>query len=86
MQTGSVFSAAPVSANAWQRQPPKSTVFRGQLRQGSRIHSSPRKARKAEDSCQIHSSERSRTLSNDSVVIWVAPWHGSTFPSGATTR
>ena len=37
VQTGSVFAASPVSANAWQRQPPKSTAFRGQLRQGSFI-------------------------------------------------
>jgi hypothetical protein len=57
VQTGSVFSAAPVSANAWQRQPPKSTVLRGQLRQGSRIQSSPRNAWNASEFCQIHSSE-----------------------------
>ena len=86
VQTGSVFSASPVRANAWQRQPPKSTVFRGQLRHGSFIQPSPRKALNAGDSCQIHSSEWSRTLSKVSVVIWVAPWQGSTVPSGATTR
>ena len=44
VQTGSVLAASPVRANAWHRQPPKSTAFRGQLRQGSFIQLSPRKA------------------------------------------
>ena len=73
MQTGSVFSAAPVRANAWQRHPPKSTAFLGQERHGSRIQASPRKALNPGDSCQIHSSEWSRALGQVSVVIWVAP-------------
>src|SRR3954462_10805404 len=86
MQTGSVFSAAPVRANAWQRQPPKSTVFLGQERQGSRIQLSPREAVDPGDSGQIQSREWSRALGQLMVVIWVAPWQGSTLPSGATTR
>ena len=31
VQTGSAFVASPVRANAWQRHPPKSIAFRGQL-------------------------------------------------------
>jgi hypothetical protein len=52
-QTGSVARAAPVSARAWQRQPPKSSNRRGQLAHGSRIQSVPRNALKAGDDCQI---------------------------------
>ena len=63
MQTGSVALASPVSKNAWQRHPPKSSARRSQLRHGSGIHCSPRKRWKAADSRHIHSSECSRTLS-----------------------
>ena len=49
--------------SAWQRQPPKSIVRSSQVRHGSGIQASPRKARKAGESFQIVASERSRTLS-----------------------
>ena len=46
-QAGSVAVASPARAIAWQRQPPKSTSFSAQDRQGSGIQSVPRKAWKA---------------------------------------
>ena len=68
-QTGSVAPASPVTRNAWQRHPPKSTSLRAQERQGSGIQASPRNRVNASDSFQIHSSERARTFSNCSVVM-----------------
>ena len=62
-QAGSVASARPVIANAWQRQPPKSVNRRGQLRQGSCIQSVPRNALNAAPRYQISASGRSLTLS-----------------------
>src|SRR5262249_41563566 len=60
--TGSVAAASPVSAKAWQRQPPKSTSRRGQLAHGSFIHAVPRKALKAGEFAQISASACSRTF------------------------
>src|SRR5262245_43252709 len=85
-QAGSVAVASPVSANAWQRQPPTSLVLRGQLRQGSAIQSVPRNALNAAPSYQISASGRSLTLSNSSVVMVSAAWHGRTLPDGVTFR
>src|SRR5260370_711003 len=42
--TGSVARASPVSAKAWQRQPPKSSKRPGQLAHGSCLQAVPRKA------------------------------------------
>src|SRR5438445_8734667 len=55
--TGSVAVASPVSAKAWQRQPPKSSSRRGQLAHGSFIHAVPRKALKAGEFAQISARE-----------------------------
>src|ERR671918_1226196 len=85
-QAGSVALASPVSANAWQRQPPKSIVLRGQLRHGSAIHSVPRNALNAAPWYQISASGRSLTLSNSSVVMVSAAWQGRTLPEGVTFR
>src|ERR1700735_4672526 len=79
---GSVTRASPVSRKAWQRQPPKSSVRRSQLRQGSGIQSSPRNRWNEVDSCQIHFSEFSLTFSNDSPGKTSAAWQGSTLPDG----
>ncbi len=82
-QPGSVALASPVSRRAWQRQPPKSSVRRSQLRQGSGIHDSPRNFWNTPDSCQIHSRECSRTLSKVSSGITPAAWQGSALPVGS---
>ncbi len=42
VQAGSVLPASPVSAKAWQRQPPKSTSLNSQLLHGSGIQPVPR--------------------------------------------
>src|SRR6266851_3299121 len=42
VQAGSVLPALPVSAKAWQRQPPKSISLNSQLRHGSGIQPVPR--------------------------------------------
>ena len=42
VQAGSVLPASPVSAKAWQRQPPKSTSWNSQLLHGSGIQPVPR--------------------------------------------
>ena len=42
LQAGSVLPASPVSAKAWQRQPPKSTSLKAQLWHGSGIQPVPR--------------------------------------------
>jgi hypothetical protein len=85
VQTGSGLAASPVSAKAWQRQPPKSTAFRGQVRQGSFIHESPRNAWNPGGSCQIHRSECSRTVGKESEVMLFAAWQGRAWPLGLTT-
>src|SRR5262249_54078846 len=82
--TGSVAVGLPVSAKAWQRQPPKSSSRRGQLAHGSFIHAVPRKALKAGECVQISASERARTFQNSSPVIDSAAWQGSTLPAGVT--
>src|SRR2546422_10635149 len=82
--TGSVTPASPAIRNAWQRQPPKSTVLRGQERHGSGIQASPRNLVKASEWCQIHSRACSRTFANLSVVMRPAAWHGHTSPAGVT--
>src|SRR5579864_5340784 len=82
---GSVAAGLPVSRKAWQRQPPKSSPRLSQLRQGSGIHSSPRNLRNDSDSCQIHSSDFSRTFSKNSPGSTSAAWHGSTLPDGLTS-
>ena len=84
-QAGSVAPASPASANAWQRQPPKSTCRSSQVRHGAGIQSSPRNARSAGESLQMSASGRSRTFSNASPVMLPAWWHGNTTPSGVTT-
>src|SRR5262245_5307718 len=83
-QTGSVAVALPVSAKAWQRQPPKSMSRRAQLAHGSGIQSVPRNARNAGDAIQISASGCSRTFQNTSPGIDSAAWQGSTFPDGVT--
>jgi uncharacterized protein involved in exopolysaccharide biosynthesis len=60
-------------------------AFRGQLRHGSFIHASPRKAWNADDSCQIQWMEWSCTLGRSSDGIAYAPWQGSALPSGDST-
>src|SRR5579862_5232180 len=81
-QTGSVAAASPASRKAWQRHPPKSSVRRSQLRQGSGIHSSPRKRWKLGDSCQIQARDFSRTFSNSRPDKTSAAWQGRTLPDG----
>src|SRR5436309_15450176 len=85
-QAGSVTEALPVNNAAWQRHPPKSISRNSQLRQGSGIHSVPRKRLNASDSDQIHPSECSRTLSNRIVLISPAVGQGNTSPTGLTVR
>src|SRR5262249_52102278 len=82
--TGAVGGESPVSAKAWQRQPPKSSSRRGQLAHGSFIHAVPRKALKAGEFAQISASEWSRTFQNSSPVIDSAALQGSTWPAGVT--
>src|ERR671913_1721136 len=81
-QAGSVFLGSPVSAMAWQRQPPKSASLRAQERQGSGIQSVPRKAWKAGLSDQIQARSWSRTLENSRLGMLAAAWQGSTRPLG----
>ena len=52
-QAGSVRSASPAKARAWQRQPPQSTSRNSQERQGSRIQPVPRKRWKASELSQM---------------------------------
>ena len=77
-------AASPVSAKAWQRQPPKSCSRRGQLAHGSCIQAVPRKALKAGEFAQMSASECSRTYQNSSPGIDSAAWQGSTLPDGVT--
>src|SRR6266404_1881393 len=87
VQTGSVFAALPVSSAAWQRQPPKSISFCGQLLHGSGIRSVPRKRLKLSDSRQIQSSARARIFSKcKSGMADEAVGQGSTSPIGLTVR
>src|SRR5437667_8368653 len=87
VQTGSVFAAFPVINAAWQRQPPKSISFCGQLRHGSGIHSVPRNLLKLSDSRQIQSSARARTFSKcKSGMADEAVGQGRTSPIGLTVR
>ena len=57
LQAGSVLPASPVSAKAWQRQPPKSTSLKAQLCQGSGIQPVPRYMMKASELAQIQAIE-----------------------------
>ncbi len=75
--------ASPVRAKAWQRQPPKSSSRRSQLRQGSGIQSVPRNAVITGESSQIRSSGSARTLARGSGSDWAAG-QGSTSPFGVT--
>ena len=84
-QAGSVAAASAASAKAWQRQPPKSRLRSGQLRHGSCIQASPRKAFMPGASRQQAARLRSRTFQNSSGSS-PAPWQGSARPSGVTTR
>src|SRR5438105_13175771 len=87
VQTGSVLAASPVSKAAWQRQPPKSISRWGQLRQGSGIHSVPRKRLKLSDSRQIQASDRLRMLSKRKLgMADEAVGQGRTSPIGLTVR
>ena len=56
MQEGSVSAASPVTAKAWQRQPPRSSSLRGQLAHGSFIQPKPRYFSSASDDSQIVAS------------------------------
>src|SRR3984893_7869671 len=76
--------APPVRANAWQRQPPKSTSRRSQLRHGSGRKSMPRKALKAGFCSQISRNEWSFTDQNSRPGIDSAAWDGSPRPAGVT--
>src|SRR6267143_6286076 len=83
VQAGSVLPASPVSANAWQRQPPKSTSLNSQLLHGSGIQPVPRYRLKASEFCQIQAIECfERTDSNCSPVMDSAAWHGKILPDG----
>src|SRR5215213_6155326 len=82
VQTGSVLPASPVSAKAWQRQPPKSMVLRGQETQGSRIQSVSRNAANAGERSQMARSGYSRTLQNVRPGMLSAAWQGRTLPLG----
>src|SRR4051812_19397361 len=84
VQTGSVLPASPVSPKAWQRQPPKSMVLRGQEMQGSRIQSVPRNASNAGERSQMARSGYSRTLQNVRPGMLSAAWQGRTLPLGVT--
>jgi len=67
---------------AWHRHPPKSISFLLQLRHGSIIQSSPRKAFIAGESRQISRRPPSRTDSKSKPGIMAAAWHGMTWPVG----
>src|SRR5262249_13352009 len=70
VQAGSVLPASPVSAKAWQRQPPKSISRNSHDLQGSGIQDVPRYLLKASEFCQIQAIEWfDRTDSNLSPVI-----------------
>src|SRR4051812_38537237 len=84
VHTGSALRASPVSANAWHRQPPKSTLLRGQEAHGSRIQSMPRKIVKAGERSQISRSGRSRTVQKVRPGMLSAAWQGRTLPLGVT--
>src|SRR5262249_8941750 len=84
--TGSVALASPVSAKAWQRQPPKSRSRRGQLAHGSFIHALPRKAVKAGEVAPMAATESSRTVQNCRRAIASAGWQGNALPAGVTLR
>ena len=71
-----------MGGKAWQGHPPKPTAGRSQLRHGSAIQDSPRKAVKPDEPRQMSPSARSLTLSKTSPgSVWAA-WQGSTSPSG----
>ena len=76
-------AASPVSWNAWQRHPPKSSSRRSQVRHGSGIQSVPRNAVITGDSAQIRSSGSSRTLARGNGRDWAAG-QGRTSPFGVT--
>src|SRR3982074_474624 len=83
VQAGSVLPASPVSAKAWQRQPPKSTSLNSQLLQGSGIQPVPRERLKASEFCQIQAIERfDRTDKNSRPVMVSAAWQGRILPAG----
>src|SRR6516164_4427536 len=82
-QAGSVLAASPVSAKAWQRQPPKSISRNSQLLHGSFIQPVPRYLLKASEFCQIQAIEwLERTDKKSSPVMLSAAWQGSTLPAG----
>src|SRR3954451_20018798 len=83
VQAGSVLPASPVSAKAWQRQPPKSTSLNSQLLHGSRIQPVPRYRLNASEFCQIQAIEWfDRTDRNSRPVMLSAAWQGRILPAG----
>src|SRR3954465_259970 len=82
-QAGSVLPASPVSAKAWQRQPPKSISLNSQDRHGSGIQPVPRYRLKASEFCQIQAIEwLDRTDRKSSPVMVSAAWQGKILPEG----
>src|SRR5260370_19152684 len=84
--TGSAPLGLPVSAKAWQRQPPQSISRRSQERQGSIIQSVPRKRMKASELRQIASRLVVPTEGKESPGNVSAAWQGSALPAGVTLR
>src|SRR4030088_550929 len=83
VQAGSVLPASPVSAKAWQRQPPKSTSLNSQLLHGSGIQPVPRKRLKGSEFCQNQAIEWfDRTDKNSNPVMVSAAWQGRILPAG----
>src|ERR1700744_653072 len=87
VQAGSVLPALPVSAKAWQRQPPKSTSLNAQLWHGSGIQPGPRYLLKGSELAQIHAIEWfDRTDSKLRSVIVSAAWQGRILPAGVMLK
>ena len=86
-QAGSVAAASPVSASAWQRQPPKSTSLQ---RAGAAGLGHPVGAAEALEGRALlpDPAQRSwsRTMANSRPGMLAAAWQGSTLPCGVTLR
>src|SRR6516162_6850633 len=81
-----VRAGSPVSAKAWQRQPPQSISRRSQERQGSAIHAVPRNRAKAAEWYQISARLASPTVGKRNPGRLSAAWHGSTLPDGVMLK
>src|SRR5579883_838050 len=85
-QAGSTRAASPVSAKAWQRQPPQSISRRSQERHGSGIQAVPRKRLKASEPYQMSARLASLTEGKSKPGRLSAAWQGSTLPAGEILR